>query len=139
MTFNHDLSPARVLFFAIFIVSLWQVSPEGELRAQSSQFTGHESHAISLSDAVELVKNFKNSAATGSVLGEVFSRDALLAVLNQPQCVGIRAYYGRKLTGASALVIVGIDATGADLTGGNILEYGFPCPPICDGKSALER
>jgi hypothetical protein len=77
---------------------------------------------------------------------EAFNKPALLEVLKDPRCVGIRIYYGAKgLDGASSfrLMIVGVDEQGKDLYikkgsavatqvdpgGDGGLEYGQCAPP----------
>ena len=62
-----------------------------------------------------------------------------MALLSQPNCVGIRIYYGRKNNGTPALVLVGITGDGHDLSNGAIIENGFPCPPICDTTSVFVK
>jgi hypothetical protein len=132
------IAAAMVVFFvAILLLCIridWRISAQ-----TSQQLTGHESHLIALTDASKLTSNFRASAGAGAVLGESFSRDAVQSILNQPNCVGVRVYYGRKSDGSPVLVLVGVDASIHDLTAGVILETGFPCPPFCDGSSPLYR
>jgi hypothetical protein len=72
--------------------------------------------------------------------GGHFPSEALLAILNQPGCAGIRFYYGTNPDGSPAMVLVGIDETGTDMTDGEIIDNHFPCPPFCgDGGSALRE
>lgn len=131
---SHRLA---VVFLTAILVSL--VCPDrhtGTLHCQTlmlrQQLTGHENHFITLADATALTMNFKMSVSAGTITGEYFGKDAIQAVLNQPNVVGLRIYYGRKNNGTPALVVVGVDANAKDLLVGPLLEDGFPCPPICD-------
>ncbi len=98
---------------------------------------GTRQFIITADAAVQLLKNYRSGAPAGSVWGEFFGRDALTSVLNQPGCTGLRIYFGKKSDSSSALVIVGVDSSSSDITGGPILESGIPCPPLCDGSSSL--
>jgi hypothetical protein len=69
--------------------------------------------------------------------GGHFPREAIEAILAQPGCTGIRFYYGGNPDGSPAIVMLGIDATNADMTDGEIIDTHFPCPPFCDVDSAL--
>lgn len=85
------------------------------------------SHEITLSEGQAMVRKFKakKSAVHGhfkKYLGGAFNKDAILKLLNQPGCTGIRYYYGVNDQDQPVLVLVGIDATGKDLTGGPMLE-----------------
>jgi len=100
-------------------------------------FTGQENHDVTLVDAKQMTKAFRDQASTGAVLGHFFGKKALQKILDQEDCVGIRHYYGENKSGEPVLVLVGVTANGADMTGGVILELGFPCPPKCFGSSPL--
>jgi hypothetical protein len=100
-------------------------------------FTGQEEHDLTLADAKKLTKAFRDKAGAGAILGHFFSKKALQKVLDQEDCVGIRHYYGEDKDGDPVLVLVGVTADGSDMTGGVILEIGFPCPPKCLGSSPL--
>jgi hypothetical protein len=49
----------------------------------------------------------------------------------------LRIYQGRAADGTPALVLVGVDAKGNDMTQGTVLEYSFPCPPFCPEPNDL--
>lgn len=102
-----------------------------------SLFSGNENHSITLDQATLLVKNFQSTAPESSILGEYFGRDAILSILNQDQCVGLRIYNGRKDDGTPVFVLVGVDGSGCDMKSGILAELGFPCPPFCDTTHAL--
>jgi hypothetical protein len=139
---KHARAPYVATVTVVFVVSIlllcirfdWRVS------AQTNQLiTGHENHAIALVDAVKLTSNFRAGAGPGGILGEAFGKDAVQSILNQTNCVGLRIYYGRRSDSTPALVLVGVDAFGHDLTAGLIDETGWPCPPICDSSSPLSH
>ena len=94
-------------------------------------FSGHENHSITPKDAGILTRAYKESVPSGAILAEFFGRDAIQGILDQPTCVGIRMYFAKKADGAMALVLVGADASGKDLSRGPMAEFGMPCPPIC--------
>lgn len=101
------------------------------------QFTGNEDHSIDLQDAVNLTANYRNSTGTDAFLASYFGKTALVKLLNQSGCVGIRIYNAKTAAGESKFVIVGVNANGEDLTGGDLLEFGTGCPPFCAPSSPL--
>ena len=58
--------------------------------------------------------------------------------MKQKDCVALRIYQGADDNGKGAPILVGVDGAGKDLTGGILLQMGFPCPPWCDAASALK-
>jgi hypothetical protein len=46
-------------------------------------------------------------------------------------------YYGLKADQTQCLVIVGVDSNGNDMTTGEIMEMGLPCPTRCSDDNAL--
>jgi len=92
-------------------------------------------HHISLAAAAALTKRYQ-AASPKAEKAEAFHGDQVRSMLAQPGCVGLRIYYGLNADGTPALVLAGIDASDNDLTG-TLLEFGFPCPPICGGGDAL--
>jgi hypothetical protein len=102
-------------------------------------YTGNEDHAISLADAAELTARYRAqfSAGTFYIKGEYFGKNALNSLLNQTGCVGARMYYGLKADQTQCLVIVGVDSNGNDMTTGEIMEMGLPCPVTCSVDNAL--
>lgn len=96
-------------------------------------YTGNEEHAISLAEASELTARYRNQFSEGTfyIKGEYFGKNALISLLNQQGCVGARMYYGLKANQTQCLVIVGVDGNGNDITTGEIMEFGYPCPTQC--------
>lgn len=100
-------------------------------------FTGNEDHGMSLEDAAKLTKNYRDSGSVGTMLGGFFGKTALLAILNQTGCVGMRIYNAKFEDGTATYVLVGVDSAGEDKEDGVIAEIAFPCPPNCPKESVL--
>ncbi|MBS4029205.1 MAG: hypothetical protein KGZ58_11310 [Ignavibacteriales bacterium] len=94
-------------------------------------FTGQEDHKITSQEATQLIQNFRKDIPEGAVLGHFVGRDAVLDLLYQAECVGMRVYNGKHDDGSPALVIVGVDKNGNDIKNGLYLQRTFPCPPFC--------
>ncbi|HTK56037.1 MAG TPA: hypothetical protein VL295_04390 [Gemmatimonadales bacterium] len=94
-------------------------------------------HRISAAEAATLTKAHRNANASGPN-GHYFDRSAFDTILAQPGVSGIRIYHGQNADKSHALVLVGVDGAGADMTSGAIMEFGMPCPPWCDANSALQ-
>lgn len=127
------------------------------------KLTGKENHKVSVDDAKRFVSGYKKEKAEFMRMemkdhkeakkGGFFGKEALLDLLNQPGCIGMRYYYGRSDDGQKNLVLVGVNEEGNDIlpkpsvekmavttestkTQDNevvILERSLPCPPFCDG------
>ena len=100
-------------------------------------FTGREDHSITLAEASKLTANFRKKIEPGSIRGGFFGKEAILKILNQDGCVGIRYYYGEKDDGTPVLVLVGVDAEENDLIDGVLAEVSIPCPPFCGTANVL--
>ena len=89
---------------------------------------GGEPHDIILKDAIILTQKYKSSVPTGSKRAYYFEKEALDGILSPEvgDCAGLRIYYGIKGNGEPTLVIVGVDKSRGDLTGGKLAEYGIP-------------
>lgn len=100
-------------------------------------FNGKEEHQITLDEAIKLIQNYKNKQSGNEIKAHYFGKDALVKLLEQDGCVGIRIYYAAQDDGTPELILVGVNENGKDLTSGVILERNWPCPPYCDGESKL--
>lgn len=98
-----------------------------------------QDHRITLAEAAELTRRHRDSRAPAAERAFAFGREAFEAILAQPGCVGIRVYMARRPDGAPDLVLVGIDAGGADLADGEVMDRSWPCPPFCSSESVLSR
>lgn len=99
-------------------------------------FNGNESSPISLPEAIEMTTKYRTENP-GATKAHFFGKNKLLQILNQPECVGIRAYYGNETLGTKQLVLVGVDSDEKDLFNGVILDMSVPCPNYCDALSPL--
>jgi hypothetical protein len=100
-------------------------------------YTGNEDHSISLAEASELTSNYRNAQTDDYIKAEYFGKNAVLDLLSQDACVGMRIYYGQDTAGVKKLVLVGVDGNGNDLVNGVILDKGFPCPMYCSSSNSL--
>ena len=101
------------------------------------EFTGNENHSITLTEASNLTKNYREKAETGAIVGAYFGKSTFLKILDQEGCVGIRYYFGQKDDGTPEMILVGVDANGNDLEKGEIAERQYPCPPNCGENNEL--
>jgi len=99
-------------------------------------FTGKEDHNISLATAAEWTANFRatNPPAPSA---HFYGKNAIQAILNQPNCVGIRVYYALDSAGVKQLIIVGAKSDESDLYDGLLAERSAPCPPYCGSGNPL--
>lgn len=95
-------------------------------------------HSVTKTDAQRFIKNFRANQSIGNIKGGFFGKDALLKILDQPGCVGIRYYYAKRDNGDPVLVLVGENATGASLSDGVLAENPPLCPPNCPSADALD-
>jgi hypothetical protein len=93
-------------------------------------------HRITLADAAAQTRRHRE-ANVAPVTAHAFHADQVRALLAQPGCAALRIYHGRDAAGGPTLVLVGVDASGSDLTAGSVLEVGYPCPPFCAAGSPL--
>jgi hypothetical protein len=100
-------------------------------------FTGHENHAVNLDDAAKMTEAYRESQKPGAFLGGYFGKDAIQKILVQSGCVGMRIYNGMDNSESPTFVLVGVDAEGEDMTGGELAEIQIGCPPICPIASEL--
>ena len=100
---------------------------------------GAGDHRITAAEAAALTRRHREGAPGKGPAAFAFGRGAFEALLAQEGCDGIRIYLGRGADGAPTLVLVGTDATGADLAAGEVMNRALPCPPFCDLASALAR
>ena len=94
-------------------------------------------HRIPLQAAAALTRRFRQGVPKGAVVAELIGKKALLELLSQPGCEGLRIYLAQKESGVNAMVLVGTDSADNDLTAGTILQELFPCPPYCPKGSPL--
>src|ERR1700743_758067 len=100
-----------------------------ETKERISPLTGKEGSVIDLKVAAEWTQNHRHHNPD-EVLSQFFGREILQKILDQPDCVGIRFYYGkskplsgwqrfmkksfRKPSGEPHLIITGVTKDGED-------------------------
>ena len=98
------------------------------------------SHRISLTEAAAHTRRHRQTLAGKPREGDhagAFHGDQVLSLLRQKGCVALRIYHGRNERGHRSMVLVGVDATGNDMTEAELLEVCYPCPPMCSDGNAL--
>ena len=100
-------------------------------------FTGNENHHISLQEASEMTRAYRKTQP-GQTIAHFFGKQALMDILNQSNCVGVRIYYANDpITGQKHLVIVGAEPNMNDISSGLIAERGMSCPSYCSKSNQL--
>ncbi len=100
-------------------------------------FNGDEGKVVTLEDASVWTANYRKTIPDGEIIGQFFGKNQLMKILEQKDCMGIRFYYGIGDDGKKNLIAVGAGSDENDMADGIILEFAFPCPPMCSGKNAL--
>jgi hypothetical protein len=101
------------------------------------KITGKENHRISLAKAAQLTRNYRRKMKKGGIKGSYISRSAVLSILKQKDCLGLRIYHGLSVAGKANLVLVGVNKDGNDMVKGVIAEKLWPCPPFCPDANEL--
>ena len=96
----------------------------------AKQFSGEENHAITLAEAVTFIKQFRDHHGYEAAPGVFFDKTAVQAILDQPNAVGMRYYYGLDEIEQAKLVLVGTDARRNDLLAGEPLKVSMQNPPL---------
>lgn len=125
-----------IVFCAAFIAGNYSDILTKENSSQL-MYTGKEDHNISLEEASEMTRAFREQAGPDAVIGGYFGRDALLTILTQDGAVGMRFYYALNEEGIPHIVLVGVGAQGNDMTEGMIAERNNNCPPWCSEENEL--
>ena len=100
-------------------------------------FDGNEGSQITLTQGAALTKQYrKENPAPTTTLAHFFGRNILLQLLNQPECMGIRMYYGINSEGKKQLVLVGAKADENDMLE-LVVDMSVPCPTRCSSTNVL--
>jgi hypothetical protein len=120
-------------------------------------------HTIPLDKACEMTKRYRDNkdhvlrpeyAYKGiTPICETFNKKALLEIAAQPDCVGIRIYYGMDAAMCTYAILVGTDINGADIlppyapgakttladtnNGSGLAQDAIRCPTVCPPPSSL--
>ena len=122
----------------------------------TNSLPGPTDHFISLQTAIDLTTSFRTNRETILATGyqnknvlsfsETFNKAAFEALLAEPECAGIRVYYGMDESDQVHAVFVAVNEDNEDLLPGSsqqsqedpvIIEAGQRCPPSCPPTSAL--
>lgn len=92
---------------------------------------------VTLAEARQYIRNFR-IIYPNEIKASFASKEIILQILEQEDCVGIRIYNGydneeKRLCN----VLVGVNSKEQDMTNGIIVERLRPCPPLCDLVSPL--
>jgi len=100
-------------------------------------FDGTEGSAISPATAGEWTNEYQENHK-GEVRAYFAGRDILEQILAQPECMGIRIYYGTDGT-TPKLVLVGADRDENDQIGDGFIvaDELCPCPSQCSQPNVL--
>lgn len=134
---NKGRQKSYTIFSFIFIEWYLRKTIINHLNTNFMSFTGNENHDIPLSTASQWTKNYREASGSGATLAHFFGKAAIQAILNQPNCVGIRMYYALDPDGKKQLILVGTDAAENDLVNGLLAERSTACPPICSNSNPL--
>jgi len=98
-------------------------------------------HHIALEDAARMTRRYRLRVRDREK-GGAFHGDQVRELLEQPGCVALRYYHALDEAKQYAMVLVGVNPVGADMTDGILLEFHVPCPPFCgepDGLNSSSR
>jgi len=95
-------------------------------RVRVYRFTGKENHLTSLAEGSAMTREYRESAGREAMKGGYFARNIFEKILAQEGCVGIRNYFAEHNDGTPAVVLVGVDENGNDLSRGWLGEDMLP-------------
>lgn len=98
-------------------------------------FNGTEGGAIPPEDAGAMTAEYRQRNPNQTI-AHFFGRDILQEMLDQPDCMGIRMYYGINENGERELVLVGADQNENDLLD-LVADLSCPCPKACASSNLL--
>ncbi len=133
MSSKQILTISTILVVAIISLFIYPAANR-TVNAEQTLYSGNENHSITLKEGVSLTKAYRLSVSSDDVLAQYFGGNAIIKVLKQEGCVGMRLYYAKHKDGSPTLVIVGVDNKGNDMTSGLICQQAISCPPWCSDK-----
>lgn len=98
-------------------------------------FNGTEGGEITLDQGSAMTAEYRR-LNPNSTIAHFFGKEILERILDQENCVGIRAYYGINEEGKKELILVGADSEENDLTN-LVVDLSAPCPKACSKANAL--
>ncbi len=115
-------------------------SPEDRvmtMKRTTKIFTGQENHQVTLAEASNYSRNFREGKNLEDVKAVYFGRNIYEKILSQAGCVGLRLYFAVDDSGLTTLVVTGVRADGTDIYDGFLGEDTLPCPPYCGALNPL--
>ncbi|MCK6560921.1 hypothetical protein L6R21_17130 [bacterium] len=97
------------------------------------------SHGISLQEASELTARYQENLQPGQPKGGFFGKQAVQRLLDHPECVGLRFFFGAHKDGKRAVVGMCVDKFGAEMFHGPAMELSIGCPPYCGIPNLLNH
>ena len=92
---------------------------------------------ITLNEAVNYAHSFQERQPE-AIKSFFVGTNKLNRIIEQEGCIGVRIYNGYDpVTNKENRVLVGVDASGEDISNGIIVEYLNPCPTDCPKSSPL--
>jgi hypothetical protein len=95
-------------------------------------------------EAKALIQRFRDNDAlyqegdtVKGIRGGFYGKNKILAILNQPDCIGLRYYHGVNSSGQLVVVLAGEDSSGTGLDG-VLVNEGPLCPPFCSITNSLD-
>lgn len=107
--------------------------------AQGTYDFAHVSHDISLEEAARLTTNYRKRKDHRQPIDGFFGKMAVQNILKQPECVGIRFYFGLNKDAIHVLVMMGVNQFCSEMFSGRLIEISASCPPLCGALNLLKR
>lgn len=98
-------------------------------------FDPNQDHSITLAEAAQLTEAFRTANPVEKI-GGFFGKDAIVDILNQANCVGLKYYFAIK-NGDMVLVLCGAKANQDDLYNGLLAEGPNTDPPAGGAPNPL--
>lgn len=96
-------------------------------------------HGISLQEASELTARYQENLPPGQPKGGFFGKQAVQRLLDHPECVGLRFFFGAHKDGKRAVVGMCVDKFGAEMFHGPAMDLSTGCPPFCSSPNLLNH
>lgn len=102
-------------------------------------FQENSGEAITLQEASEMTKRFRDSVFNKGTIALSVNGDLVSEILNQNGCKGVRFYFALDTDNLTQLVLVGVDENGDDIYEGLLVDRLSNCPPKCSTKNPLNE
>jgi len=88
------------------------------MKITQKQFTGKENHSVTHAEAIDFIRRCRAQTNPYKTTGCYFDGQVITALLDQPEAVGLRYYYGVTEDDRKVLVLVGTNAERQNIIGG---------------------